>query len=76
MAALSFCATETALPRMTDIARELGFTTGAATGAIDSLEKKGLVNRVRSQEDRRTIGVAVTDKGRKALNDIFGEEKA
>lgn len=33
-------------------------------GILDRLEKKGLVNRVRSVEDRRAVFVIATDRGR------------
>src|ERR1700739_2270811 len=37
------------------------------TGLIDRLEQAGFVNRVRCQEDRRVIYVALADPGTKAL---------
>ena len=40
------------------------------TGLIDRLEQADLVNRVRSEEDRRVIYVALTDRGNKTLADL------
>src|ERR671931_973714 len=37
------------------------------TGLIDRLEQAGFVNRVRCQEDRRVIYVALADRGTKTL---------
>lgn len=38
-----------------------------ATRLIDGLERAGLVRRTRSQSDRRTVLVSLTDAGRQAL---------
>jgi MarR family 2-MHQ and catechol resistance regulon transcriptional repressor len=44
---------------------------GNMTVVVDNLEKEGLVERVPSKEDRRSILVRLTDKGTKLFNDIF-----
>ncbi|MDR8105002.1 MarR family transcriptional regulator [Burkholderia cenocepacia] len=46
------------------IARVLGMDASAATRLLDRLEKRGLVNRVRSDPDRRVIRVVLTEEGR------------
>lgn len=51
---------------MTAVARELGVTTGTLTIAVNSLVKKGFVDRVRSEEDRRVVLVFLSNKGKKA----------
>lgn len=51
---------------MTSVARSLEVTTGTLTIAVNSLVKKGYVDRVRSEEDRRVVLVSLSDKGRKA----------
>jgi MarR family 2-MHQ and catechol resistance regulon transcriptional repressor len=33
------------------------------TGVVDKLEERGLVERVRSKEDRREVLIAITEKG-------------
>jgi DNA-binding MarR family transcriptional regulator len=43
----------------------LSHDPGAMTRKIDALEKRGLVRRVRSAEDRRAIKVELTSEGRK-----------
>ena len=43
----------------------IGHDPGAMTRKIDALEKRGLVRRVRSEEDRRAIKLELTPEGRK-----------
>ena len=49
-----------------DLARRMQVDTGAVTRMVDRMEQKGLVERVRCQEDRRVVNLQVTDSGRKA----------
>lgn len=51
---------------MTSVAKALSVTTGTLTIAVNSLVKKGFVERVRSEEDRRVVLVSLTKKGRAA----------
>lgn len=51
---------------MTSVARSLDVTTGTLTIAINSLVKKGYVDRVRSEEDRRVVLVSLSEKGKRA----------
>lgn len=44
---------------------------GNMTLVVDNLEKEGLVERVHSKEDRRTIIVQLTSKGEQRFNEIF-----
>ncbi|WP_346144265.1 MarR family transcriptional regulator [Nonomuraea recticatena] len=46
-----------------ELASELMISPAGMTGRIDTLEKAGLVRRVRSEEDRRRVDVELTDKG-------------
>lgn len=52
---------------MTSVARTLAVTTGTLTISMNSLVKKGYVERTRSEEDRRVVLVSLTQKGRKAF---------
>jgi DNA-binding MarR family transcriptional regulator len=54
---------------MTSVARMLMVTTGTLTISVNSLVKKGFVERVRSEEDRRVVLISLTEKGRKAFRD-------
>lgn len=51
---------------MSAVAKSLSVTTGTLTIAMNSLVKKGYVDRVRSQEDRRVVLLSLSPKGRKA----------
>lgn len=52
---------------MTSVAKALGVTTGTLTIAINSLVKKGYVDRVRSEEDRRVVLISLSEKGKRAF---------
>ena len=41
-------------------------TSGAMTNRLDKLEKKGLIAREHSKEDRRSVTVELTEKGFRA----------
>jgi DNA-binding MarR family transcriptional regulator len=46
-----------------ELAREYGIDASAITRLIDRLEKRGLLTRVRSSEDRRAVRLALTPEG-------------
>src|SRR5436305_5685102 len=46
------------------LARRADLTSGAMTSRLDALEAEGLVRRVRDPDDRRSVLVELTDKGR------------
>lgn len=52
------------------IAQRLLIASPTATRIVDTLEKKGLVERVRSEEDRRSVRVEVTGKGKEVAERI------
>lgn len=51
---------------MTRVAKELEVTTGTLTISVNSLVKKGYVDRTRSEEDRRVVLISLSGKGKKA----------
>ena len=51
---------------MSTVAKALSVTIGTLTIAINSLVKKGYVDRVRSEQDRRVVYISLTPKGEKA----------
>lgn len=70
--------------RAADISRNLNHDSGALTRIIDQLEARGMIERTRSTEDRRIVELALTPRGREALetvipsvvgqvNDLFGD---
>lgn len=52
---------------MTSVARSLMVTTGTLTISVNSLVKKGFVERTRSEEDRRVVLISLTEKGKEAF---------
>ncbi len=53
---------------MTDIGRWLGVNKANVTRLVDGLERDGLVLRIASASDRRTILVNITPSGRERLD--------
>lgn len=52
---------------MSSVAKALNVTMGTLTIAVNGLVKKGFVDRVRSEEDRRVVLISLTAKGKKAF---------
>ncbi|HXB21461.1 MAG TPA: MarR family transcriptional regulator, partial [Candidatus Solibacter sp.] len=50
---------------MSDFANAIGVPMSTATHMIEKLVRKGLVERVRSEEDRRVVHVELSEEGRK-----------
>ena len=53
---------------MSSIAKELSVTVGTLTISMNSLVKKGYVDRQRSSEDRRVVYISLSEKGVKAYH--------
>jgi DNA-binding MarR family transcriptional regulator len=54
------------------LAKIVELSSGAMTNRLDQLEHAGLVRRVRDSEDRRTVLVEPTEKGRKLWEEAIG----
>ena len=54
---------------MSTIARELSVTVGTLTIAMNSLVKKGYVERTRGREDRRVVYISLSVRGRRAYEE-------
>lgn len=52
---------------MTAVAKALMVTTGTLTISVNGLVKKGYVERIRSEEDRRVVLISLTEKGQNAF---------
>lgn len=48
-------------------------TSGAMTNRLDKLERKGLISREHSKEDRRSVTVALTSAGLQLIDNLIGE---
>ena len=55
---------------MSTVARELNVTVGTLTIAVNNLVKKGYIQRMRSQEDRRVVLISLTEQGKKLITII------
>jgi DNA-binding MarR family transcriptional regulator len=53
--------------KTSEISEHFGVTSGAATGIADKLENLGLIERRRSQTDRRVVTLGLTEKGRQLV---------
>ena len=51
---------------ITDIARELDITLPSVTTAVNKLVRKGFVEKVRSEDDKRQVFVVLTRDGKRA----------
>jgi DNA-binding MarR family transcriptional regulator len=53
--------------RMNELAERILYSKSGFTRVVDRLEEAGLVQRVRPADDRRSILVVLTDKGRETM---------
>lgn len=58
---------------MTQIADYLSVPLNTATGIVARMEKRGLLDRERSIEDKRVVTIKLTDNGRTTIRDILNE---
>ncbi|MGI4858907.1 MAG: MarR family winged helix-turn-helix transcriptional regulator [Janthinobacterium lividum] len=54
-----------------ELSRMLDYDPGAMTRLIDRLEKKEVVRRTRSTDDRRSVSLELTDRGRLLYPEIL-----
>lgn len=57
--------------RIGELSKEMGLSNSTVSGIIDRLEKQGLVERVRSEEDRRVVKIKLNDKFKKKAKSKF-----
>jgi MarR family transcriptional regulator, organic hydroperoxide resistance regulator len=55
---------------LSELSDKIRSQNSTVTGIIDRMEREGLVQRVRSHEDRRVIRIHLTEKGAKLARDI------
>ena len=49
--------------RVQELAAHAGITASTATRILDALERRGVVLRMRDDDDRRVVAVSLTDRG-------------
>ncbi len=54
-----------------DLGKKILKSGGNITMVVDNLEKRGMVERVRAEDDRRYITVNLTKRGRKLIAELF-----
>nr|WP_284703705.1 MarR family transcriptional regulator [Clostridium swellfunianum] len=59
--------------KVSELSDKLGLSNSTVSGILDRLENQGLVERVRSKEDRRVVYVKVTDEFIKHSQKHFDE---
>jgi DNA-binding MarR family transcriptional regulator len=57
------------------LADALDVSQASATGIVDRMEQRGLVDRVRDEDDRRVIRVALTQSGRQLIAKMATERR-
>jgi DNA-binding MarR family transcriptional regulator len=55
---------------LAELAVEEGISPPAMSGHVDRLERAGLLERVRSSEDRRRVGLRLTEEGARLLRRV------
>jgi DNA-binding MarR family transcriptional regulator len=66
-------------PTMNELALSLGLDKSSTSGLVDRAQRRGLVRRVPSQLDRRSVRVRLTDQGRvlvEAMTSAFADDVA
>lgn len=59
--------------KISDLSEMLELSNSTVSGIVDRLEAQGMVERIRSKEDRRVVNIKITDKCRKITQDRFEE---
>jgi MarR family transcriptional regulator, lower aerobic nicotinate degradation pathway regulator len=55
-------------PTVNELAKLLGLDKSSVSGLLDRTERRGLVTRIRSAEDKRAVLVILTDHGRSLVS--------
>jgi DNA-binding MarR family transcriptional regulator len=58
---------------MRRLAETLDVSQASATGIVDRMEQRGLIERTRDDEDRRVVRVGLTDQGRTTIGGLAAE---
>jgi MarR family transcriptional regulator, organic hydroperoxide resistance regulator len=68
------CLSENKNPSLNELSARLHFTPSQCSIWIDNLAKRGLVHRVRDDEDRRRLFLRATSDGMQKLHNLLGNE--
>jgi DNA-binding MarR family transcriptional regulator len=64
------------MPTMNELAKLLALDKSSITGLVDRAERRGLVVRIPSKADRRSILVSLTDEGRSLASEVAARFEA
>lgn len=56
--------------KVSDISNRLGLTAGAITAMADKLVEADLIQRQRSEDDRRVVWLSLTEQGREVIKKV------
>lgn len=57
--------------KISDLSEKLALSNSTVSGILDRLEKQGLIERIRSKDDRRVVYVSVTPEFRKDAKEKY-----
>jgi DNA-binding MarR family transcriptional regulator len=60
--------TDRCTARVQELAAAAGVSASTATRILDALERRGVVERTRSRDDRRAVAVSLTERGEELLD--------
>jgi DNA-binding MarR family transcriptional regulator len=60
---------------MSSLAEAMDVSDASATGIVDRMEKRGLVERIHGTDDRRVVLVHATDAGRQVFTDMAAHRR-
>ena len=55
---------------LAELASEEGISAPAMSGHVDRLERAGLIERIRSDDDRRRVGLRLTEDGSRLMRSV------
>lgn len=61
--------------RMSEIGRQMGISKPYMTALVNKLISEGLVERVRSSDDRRVVNVKITEAGTNAIREFMKDSR-
>jgi len=57
---------------MSGLAERLGVTSATASGIVERIERRGLVQRIHREDDRRIVECALTEDGLRLVRELAG----
>lgn len=59
--------------KVSELSEKLGLSNSTVSGILDRLENQGLIERIRSKEDRRVVYIKITEEFKKQSKRHFDE---